>query len=299
MGVVRPGSASPGAGMSSFFLNENMGAAPVLRDTHQYRQRASPAHQASTSYRSQISARFGHGGQSATSLAHIADERLLLAADQHQHGADDAEHQPCGGGEDAQHHGVPQPLRDVSLDRRLEQLQAARMDIVPDLAERRVHERASGDRLGAVVNESNEAAGEDQEADEAEQESDHVVPRAPDREPGIARLCARFNQAGAAPPRHHSIRGRSPLRWRRLLRYIFGDGCFASIAAPASPCGGMAEWLKAHAWKACIRETVSWVRIPLPPPPHSRPTFSAGIRTHSNPTNHGPSREKPRTALSP
>src|SRR5437870_10851847 len=30
--------------------------------------------------------------------------------------------------------------------------------------------------------------------------------------------------------------------------------------------GGMAEWLKAHAWKACIRETVSWVRIPLPPP---------------------------------
>src|SRR5262245_17391586 len=28
----------------------------------------------------------------------------------------------------------------------------------------------------------------------------------------------------------------------------------------------MAEWLKAHAWKACIRETVSWVRIPLSPP---------------------------------
>jgi CheY-like chemotaxis protein len=30
----------------------------------------------------------------------------------------------------------------------------------------------------------------------------------------------------------------------------------------------MAEWLKAHAWKACIRETVSWVRIPLSPPYH-------------------------------
>ncbi len=30
--------------------------------------------------------------------------------------------------------------------------------------------------------------------------------------------------------------------------------------------GGMAEWLKAHAWKACLRETVTWVRIPLPPP---------------------------------
>ena len=40
------------------------------------------------------------------------------------------------------------------------------------------------------------------------------------------------------------------------------------------PCGGMAEWLKALAWKACIRETVSWVRIPLPPPDGSRNSFS-------------------------
>jgi hypothetical protein len=31
----------------------------------------------------------------------------------------------------------------------------------------------------------------------------------------------------------------------------------------------MAEWLKAHAWKACIRESVSWVRIPLSPPNHA------------------------------
>src|SRR3954452_17650172 len=30
--------------------------------------------------------------------------------------------------------------------------------------------------------------------------------------------------------------------------------------------GGMAERLKAHAWKACVRESVPWVRIPLPPP---------------------------------
>src|SRR5215469_4993843 len=32
------------------------------------------------------------------------------------------------------------------------------------------------------------------------------------------------------------------------------------------PHGEMAEWLKAHAWKACIRETVSRVRIPVSPP---------------------------------
>ena len=30
--------------------------------------------------------------------------------------------------------------------------------------------------------------------------------------------------------------------------------------------GEVAEWLKAHAWKACKRETVSGVRIPLSPP---------------------------------
>ena len=30
--------------------------------------------------------------------------------------------------------------------------------------------------------------------------------------------------------------------------------------------GGMAERFKAHAWKACISERVSWVQIPVPPP---------------------------------
>lgn len=34
----------------------------------------------------------------------------------------------------------------------------------------------------------------------------------------------------------------------------------------AHAAGEVAEWLKAHAWNACIRETVSRVRIPLSPP---------------------------------
>ena len=52
---------------------------------------------------------------------------------------------------------------------------------------------------------------------------------------------------------------------------IVGACCQPSLpyyiagSAHAHRAGGMAEWLKAHAWKACIRETVSWVRIPLPP----------------------------------
>ena len=48
-----------------------------------------------------------------------------------------------------------------------------------------------------------------------------------------------------------------------LIRYT------PRIAAPLSSraaSGGVAEWFKAHAWNACIRETVSRVRIPLPPP---------------------------------
>ena len=34
----------------------------------------------------------------------------------------------------------------------------------------------------------------------------------------------------------------------------------------------MSEWLKEHAWKACVGETLPWVRIPLSPPIH-RPRF--------------------------
>ena len=30
--------------------------------------------------------------------------------------------------------------------------------------------------------------------------------------------------------------------------------------------GEMAEWLKAHAWKACKGVILSWVRIPFSPP---------------------------------
>jgi hypothetical protein len=30
--------------------------------------------------------------------------------------------------------------------------------------------------------------------------------------------------------------------------------------------GEMAEWFKAHAWKACKEAILSWVRIPFSPP---------------------------------
>src|SRR6266576_6086793 len=52
----------------------------------------------------------------------------------------------------------------------------------------------------------------------------------------------------------------------------------------------MAEWLKAHAWKACIRETVSGVRIPLSPP-----GFSFAVST---PEYYLRSRPRPLSPLS-
>ena len=40
----------------------------------------------------------------------------------------------------------------------------------------------------------------------------------------------------------------------------------ANLVPRPGVCGEVAEWLKAHAWKVCLRETVTRVRIPLSPP---------------------------------
>ena len=42
------------------------------------------------------------------------------------------------------------------------------------------------------------------------------------------------------------------------------DTCIMRVSHRSA--GEMAEWLKAHAWKACLGETLTWVRIPLSPP---------------------------------
>src|SRR5437763_3862324 len=41
---------------------------------------------------------------------------------------------------------------------------------------------------------------------------------------------------------------------------------FPELSSSQVLAGEMAEWLKAHAWKACLLERVTWVRIPLSPP---------------------------------
>ena len=49
--------------------------------------------------------------------------------------------------------------------------------------------------------------------------------------------------------------------------------CYARSSRCEMRNGGVAERLKAHAWKVCMRETVSRVRIP-PPPPRSKSLIS-------------------------
>jgi hypothetical protein len=74
------------------------------------------------------------------------------------------------------------------------------------------------------------------------------------------RLMAPRNQENGSPRRVSQCPGFA----RRARRY-----------------GGVAEWLKAHAWKACLRETVTWVRIPPPPPRSATPCGSAFFRGSS------------------
>jgi hypothetical protein len=56
---------------------------------------------------------------------------------------------------------------------------------------------------------------------------------------------------------HQGSRTRLALRGRRMI---------CARVATRTRRGGVAERLKAHAWKVCMRETVSRVRIPPPPP---------------------------------
>src|SRR5664279_4047200 len=76
------------------------------------------------------------------------------------------------------------------------------------------------------------------------------------------------------------------IRTRR--RGLFGPGPDCWLANPVvhrhelTTRGGVAEWLKAHAWKACLRETVTWVRIPLPPPPSRCERLSVEILLRVN-----------------
>ena len=58
----------------------------------------------------------------------------------------------------------------------------------------------------------------------------------------------------------------SPLRAIESKKAVPAYKVVSLCASRESGAGEMAEWLKAHAWKACLLERVTWVRIPLSPP---------------------------------
>ncbi len=78
------------------------------------------------------------------------------------------------------------------------------------------------------------------------------------------RACRGAERAGDPQNRRRSRRP-----WRS--RTTSGHSLRLSGSPPSgklsnSTRGEMAEWFKAHAWKACVGETLPWVRIPLSPP---------------------------------
>ena len=88
-----------------------------------------------------------------------------------------------------------------------------------------------------------------------------------------ARLCGwAFSMGEARQARSLCLCAQADPSFRSAIRLAARRKCGARTSpSHVKGCalekfGGVAEWLKAHAWKACLRETVTWVRIPLPPP---------------------------------
>src|SRR5207247_10656449 len=88
------------------------------------------------------------------------------------------------------------------------------------------------------------------------------------------------------------------------VRAQFGHKSF-SARSRARKClilnGEMSEWLKEHAWKACVGETLPWVRIPLSPPDSTVKSYScvsasSGFPTHAF-TRCRPGRSMPSPTL--
>ena len=72
----------------------------------------------------------------------------------------------------------------------------------------------------------------------------------------------------AAPPATHAAKSEAAHYRYFKPRPGYVRGVMLCCKKPRDlQAGEMAEWLKAHAWKACIGETLSRVRIPVSPPP--------------------------------
>src|SRR5688572_11557315 len=63
-------------------------------------------------------------------------------------------------------------------------------------------------------------------------------------------------------------------RYGRVERFCRFSGVATRTVGPTLTNGELSEWFKEHAWKACVGETPSWVRIPRSP--FSLPDYQVG-----------------------
>src|SRR5262249_29492772 len=88
-----------------------------------------------------------------------------------------------------------------------------------------------------------------------------IIKSQPTRRPTIIRGLSRGHSPASRRPQAPTPYVASPPRAIELL----GPSPLASLAHPGAS-GGVAERLKAHAWKACIGEPQPGVGTPPPPP---------------------------------
>src|SRR5262245_51007785 len=82
------------------------------------------------------------------------------------------------------------------------------------------------------------------------------------------RLCDGARRYGEVRDGAEFLGRRRPARPPRRLRR--SSPRLYSARPEGGSSGEVAEWFKAHAWNACIGETLSGVRIPLSPPIYQR-----------------------------
>src|SRR5262249_44140242 len=123
IGVGRPGSASAADGISSFFLNMNMAASPVVWP--QYRPGSGDAHLSCAPAAAPTP-------RSIASIPRASDQRLFLPPEQDQDRADDGEHQRDRLIEKVGLDQVlPNPCSHPALDLRLQRRERVLVDVGP------------------------------------------------------------------------------------------------------------------------------------------------------------------------
>ena len=167
--------------------------------------------------------------------------------------------------QDGLHNGIPEARRAIALDRCLYEVEAARIELVPELAGRAHFPHAYLQGGSDVVGESGGCRQQQEPADDAP--DDHESGSRSDELPRPRQYSLAWPPYRGKSRRAMELRAglRVPLRCAGGRARLVCAPCRPADGTP-TPWGGVAERSKAHAWKACIGATLSWVRIPLPPP---------------------------------